>query len=421
MNALVDAGILKQHLIDPVVCIRCNTCEATCPVGAITHDDRNYVVDASICNGCMACVSPCPTGSIDHWQPIALDQAFSTAQQLTWDELPPLLDVADIVPSASAVSTGAAGLVPALQANAAAPVNLPLSSTVAPKSAAKPSTNLFNAQAPARAKVTGNLRITDKAAGSDTHHVVLDFGQLHFPVLEGQNIGITPPGLDAKGRAYMPRQYSIASPRDGERAGYNNLSITVKRSVEPDRDVAGQTYFGAASNYVCDLKIGDEIDVIGPFGSTFLIPNDPKANLLMICTGTGSAPMRGFTEHMRRQAAQGVPHGKLLLFFGARTAGELPYFGPLTKLPLSLIDVNLAFSRTPNAPKQYVQDLMRQRRADVAALLNDDNTYIYVCGLKGMEAGVIDALKDIATDAGMDWAALSQAMKQQGRVHLETY
>ena len=54
----------KQHLIDPEICIRCNTCEATCPVGAVTHDDINYVVDAEKCNYCMDCIAPCPTGSI---------------------------------------------------------------------------------------------------------------------------------------------------------------------------------------------------------------------------------------------------------------------------------------------------------------------------------------------------------------------
>ena len=39
-------SVIKQHLIDPEICIRCNTCEAICPVQAITHDSRNYVVDA---------------------------------------------------------------------------------------------------------------------------------------------------------------------------------------------------------------------------------------------------------------------------------------------------------------------------------------------------------------------------------------
>ena len=62
------AGVIKQHLIDPEICIRCNTCEATCPVNAITHDDRNYVVRADVCNNCMACIAPCPTGSIDNWR-----------------------------------------------------------------------------------------------------------------------------------------------------------------------------------------------------------------------------------------------------------------------------------------------------------------------------------------------------------------
>ena len=59
-HTLIDNGVLKQHLIDPEICIRCNTCEATCPVNAITHDDNNYVVRADVCNGCMACISPCP-------------------------------------------------------------------------------------------------------------------------------------------------------------------------------------------------------------------------------------------------------------------------------------------------------------------------------------------------------------------------
>ena len=44
-----DSQVIQQHLIDPEICIRCNTCEATCPVGAITHDSNNYVVDVAIC------------------------------------------------------------------------------------------------------------------------------------------------------------------------------------------------------------------------------------------------------------------------------------------------------------------------------------------------------------------------------------
>jgi benzoyl-CoA 2,3-dioxygenase component A len=28
---------------------------------------------------------------------------------------------------------------------------------------------------------------------------------------------------------------------------------------------------------MCDLKVGDKVQVIGPFGSTFLMPNHPRA------------------------------------------------------------------------------------------------------------------------------------------------
>jgi benzoyl-CoA 2,3-epoxidase subunit A len=72
----------KQHLIDPKVCIRCNTCEETCPANAITHDNNNYVIDATN----LDCLQPCPTGSIDNWCVVA--SAFSIDEQLSWSELP---------------------------------------------------------------------------------------------------------------------------------------------------------------------------------------------------------------------------------------------------------------------------------------------------------------------------------------------
>jgi hypothetical protein len=64
------------------------------------------------------------------------------------------------------------------------------------------------------------------------------------------------------------------------------------------------------------------------------MPNHPRSNIVMICTGTGSAPMRAMTEWRRRQRNSGkFEGGKLMLFFGARTKEELPYFGPLQNLP----------------------------------------------------------------------------------------
>ncbi|MED5622348.1 benzoyl-CoA 2,3-epoxidase subunit BoxA [Ideonella sp. BN130291] len=414
MDQAANVALIRQHLIDPEICIRCNTCEATCPVGAITHDDRNYVVRADVCNGCMACISPCPTGSIDNWRTVPRERAYSIEEQLGWDVLPPELAPKDVPAQALAPSTVAAPVDPL-------PVFEPTrwASTLPPWSAAHAYTNLYGPKSPVTATVTGNINCTESGFANETHHIVLDFGAMPFPVLEGQSIGIVPPGLDATGRPHVARQYSVASPRNGERAGYNNLALTVKR-VTADHEC--RPVRGVASNHLCDLQVGDTVQVIGPFGSSFLMPNHPRSNIVMICTGTGSAPMRAMTEWRRRLRKTGkFEGGKLMLFFGARTPQELPYFGPLQSLPKDFIDINLAFSRLPDQPKRYVQDLMRERAADLAALLKDPSTCFYVCGLKSMEQGVMLALQDVASSAGLAWDTLGAALQREGRLHLETY
>ena len=215
--------IIRQHLIDPEICIRCNTCEETCPVHAVTHDARNYVVDPALCNSCNDCIAPCPTGAIDNWRRVEKGKAFTPEQQLAWDSLPPQQDTddgaatelpTDVVRITTAATSGQGGAV------------------VPPWSAAHPYVNLYTIERPALATVSGNFRLTAEGASSDIRHLVLDFGGAAFPVLEGQTIGIIPPGQDASGRPHHIRLYSVASPREGERPRYNNLALTVKRVTE---------------------------------------------------------------------------------------------------------------------------------------------------------------------------------------------
>ncbi len=423
----MSADILNQHVIDPEICIRCNTCEDTCPVGAVTHNADNYVVDPEKCNFCMDCISPCPTGSIDNWRKVPKSRAYTLEQQFEWEELPQELSTDELNQEAdSSIETAPEAI--SSHANVTPQIEIQtlttnrLSATTPPWSAAHAYTNLYGPKSTNKsitAKVVGNVRVTKVGPEYDTHHIVLDFGQLHFPVLEGQSIGILPPGLDAKGKPHHARQYSVASPRNGERLGYNNLSLTVKRVLE---DYDGNAVRGVGSNYMCDLNVGNEVEVIGPFGSSFLMPNHSGSNIVMICTGTGSAPMRAMTEWRRRlYGTDKFESGKLMLFFGARTPEDLPYFGPLKKLPKDFIDINLAFSRVPGQPKCYVQDAMRNRAADLGTLLNDPNSSFYVCGIKKMEEGVVLALQEIADKAGVFWETLSESLKKEGRLHFETY
>ena len=66
-------------------------------------------------------------------------------------------------------------------------------------------------------------------------------------------------------------------------------------------------------------------------------------------------------------------------------------------------------------------DLMRENIESVARLLSSPATHIYVCGLKGMEDGVIEALRAAAEKHGLSWDSLWSRLKSEGRLHLETY
>ena len=397
----------KQHLIDPEICIRCYTCEMSCPVEAIQHDDNNVVVDAQACNMCMACIPVCPTGSIDEWRVVEIKEAaYSLEDQFSWTELPEQGEIA----------VGEAAIVEGVEQTEADPIAALLAEAhkgaggkaTRPVSASKPTVNLYNLGNPVEAVVQGNYRLTSESSDADVRHIILDFQGNPFPVLEGQSIGIIPPGQDKDGKPHLPRLYSVSSPRDGERPGYHNISLTVKREEK-----------GVCSNYVCDLKKGDKISVTGPFGATFLLPTDPDARLLMICTGTGSAPMRAFT--MARQRTVGKKSGGMVMFFGARTPDSLPYFGPLSKVPSSLLQKHLVFSRMPGQGKEYVQDRMRVEEDLVAEMLQDPSTHIYICGLKEMEDGVERAFTSIAESIGQQWRQVRDIMRGEGRYHVETY
>jgi len=211
---------LKQHLIDPEICIRCYTCEMACTVGAISHDDNNVVVDVSKCQFCMDCIPVCPTGSIDEWRVVS--EPYSLDDQFGWEDLPVQQEVAEADTGLDALDDAMVALLAEAHKGAGGKAR-------APNSAAKPTINMYNLGKPAQVRVQGNYRLTDVTSDADVRHIILDMGGLPFPVLEGQSVGIIPPGVDKDGNPHLPRLYSVSSPRDGERPNFYNISLTVKR------------------------------------------------------------------------------------------------------------------------------------------------------------------------------------------------
>lgn len=390
----------KQHLIDPELCLACGSCQIACKSGAIEVDSNGYcyVIDPEKCDNSHECLSVCSSDAIRSWRMVPADKPYSLAEQETWDALPPDLEIHGEP-------------VPMVLDEDEVPAGHP-----APASASEPRTWLYSQHAPLSVRIKSNERVTDVNSGTDIHHIVLDFSGTDFEWLEGQNIGVLPPGEGADGHAHHMRAYSIASDRDGETAGSREMALTIKRVID---EWEGQPYHGVASNFMCDLQPGDSVRCVGPIGAHFLMPQDPQSQVMMIATGTGIAPMRSFIQ--RQQRVNPEPLRPLQLFYGGRTAEEMAYLEELSALPESLLHTHLALSRSPAHPKRYVQALLLEQADRVAEFLRDNNSYLFICGLITMEQGVMDALQQIAEREGLDWQLLHHDLLHEGRLQIETY
>jgi benzoyl-CoA 2,3-dioxygenase component A len=269
---------------------------------------------------------------------------------------------------------------------------------------------------PALALIRSNEAVTRAADGAEVRHIVLEFAAGEFPVLEGQSIGIVPPGCDELGRKHHVRLYSVASARDGEFPGTNTVALTVKRVLQ---DHNGKGVRGVCSNYLCDLPVGASAHVTGPVGDTFLMPDDPGVPLLMVCTGTGVAPMRGMIQRRLRLGC--ARREDLMLVYGGRRPDELPYLEELASRRAEQLDLNIGYSRVAGTPRTYVQDLLLARRVDVAYLMRDRGACLYLCGLRSMELGVKQALAEILGLTDESWEHYSRRLAASGRFHVEVY
>ena len=75
----------------------------------------------------------------------------------------------------------------------------------------------------------------------------------------------------------------------------------------------------------------------------------------------------------------------------------------------------------PSETRGYVQDRLKENITEVFDTIERGNFAFYVCGLKGMETGIIEVLSEEAKSRGLDWDKLFAQMKAEGRWNLEVY
>ncbi|MBT8486363.1 MAG: hypothetical protein HKO59_07720 [Phycisphaerales bacterium] len=254
--------------------------------------------------------------------------------------------------------------------------------------------------------VSTRLCMNGKSA-SFVRHVAIDVSgtPLAKNFLVGQSFGVVAPGVDEKGKPHKVRLYSIASPSYGEDGEGNVLSTTPKRVIDertpqrPEDDPDDHRLFlGVCSNYLCDLREGDEVPVTGPAGKSFLLPADPEQHdYLFVATGTGIAPFRGMAMELL-DGPGGPVSSQIHLVMGAPYRGDLLYddlFRDYAERHENF-HYHTAISREPRGGSSrgiYVDGLIDEMMdGTFRSFLQSPRTLVYVCGLAGMQIGLFQVL-----------------------------
>jgi ferredoxin--NADP+ reductase len=247
-----------------------------------------------------------------------------------------------------------------------------------------------------QAKVKKTERLTP-ADADEVREIVLEVQDPDFACQVDQSFGVLVPTDGDFGSSYHHRLYSVAD-IPGSKDGKTMLTMLVKRCFYVD-EFSGEKHDGVASNYLCDRRPGDKIEITGPHALPFNIPDNPHSNLILIGMGTGIAPFRAFVKHIYSELKDWK--GKIRLFYGANSGLELLYLndkdGDLTNYyDKSTFKAFHALSPRPHWSDPIKLDRAIEDRAEeVLELLAYTNTYVYVAGYEKVMENLDRAFSNI--------------------------
>ncbi len=281
--------------------------------------------------------------------------------------------------------------------------------------------NEFDTSHTFEATVKESERITPDGQTDEVRHIVLDVKRNDVELKIGQNIGLVLSGQHEFGNEVHFRLYTIAGVNEGAAQDGNTVSICVRRCTYID-PISGERIEGVASNYLCDRQPGDTLVFSGPYGNVFRLPDDKKANILMVGLGTGIAPFRAFVKHIYGEL--GGWEGKVRLFYGAKTGLELLYMNDKKNDIANYYDESTFKAFEAVSPRPALdapidmEKALEQNAEEVWAMIQDPSTHVYVAGQEKVRDMLDKALAKMAgsedkwqrrkreLEAGERWAEL---------------
>lgn len=278
----------------------------------------------------------------------------------------------------------------------------------------------YRPSSPFVATVLENQRLTSLESEDDIRHLVFDLAGSGISYIEGQSLGVVAPGMDERGKRHRLRLYSISSARIGDDNKSSTVSLTVKRLIYKDEE--GNTVRGVTSNYLCDLKEGDKVEITGPTGRHFVLPQDTNVDLILVAVGTGIAPFRAFIHEIYRDYKNWS--GEVCLFYGAKTGMENLYQNSENNdigqyMDKKTFKAFAALSRT--GERRYVHEELGDNLDEIWTIMERGNFSFYLCGMKALEQNVDDLFRARAEKKGIDWDEQKEKYKKSGRWNIEVY
>ncbi|TQN69663.1 NADPH-dependent diflavin oxidoreductase 1 [Colletotrichum shisoi] len=237
-----------------------------------------------------------------------------------------------------------------------------------------------------------------------------------FPVMRGRDFSIasvhhsypdSPPSPDP----------SQPAPVSTPAAPTRRTSVTLLVALVKYKTILRKIRQGLCSRYLESLtRLGEPLRVTLNRSSASLHgPVHARRPLCAVATGTGVAPLRLFVEERLSHSSSGV--GDTAVFFGNRSRDADFHFRDVwedlgaryaaaaaasasaaesrnSAATGGNFDVHTAFSRDPAAPRQYVQDVIRQHPSTIRAMAASDAIFVVCGGSLKMSRAVKEAVKD---------------------------
>ncbi|EEB12398.1 Nitric-oxide synthase, salivary gland, putative [Pediculus humanus corporis] len=225
----------------------------------------------------------------------------------------------------------------------------------------------------------------------------------------------------------QPRFYSISS---SPLAHPKEIHLTVAVVTYRTQQGSGPYHYGVCSNYLNDIKLGEDVYVFIRSAPGFHLPSNFEKPLILVGPGTGIAPFRGFWHHRHEQLKalrEATNLEGIWLFFGCRTRTLDLYKDEKEEMTKKEIISKkfLALSRESDIPKTYVQNLMRKEKGEIYRKIVEEKGHFYVCGDCTMADNVYQELKQIIQELGkktkQEVESYMLSMRDENRYHEDIF